>query len=168
MTILIIKLLSTAEPDCSRCNYTTGQIWLPDSLDCQKYYICVKIFKSDNSSYWDNFHVACANTLYWDQSKLTCTDEIPDDCIVQGTALPPATTDPSVTKAGKTTRTVDDAKQHASNRTLCHCHSRMLVQNASRNGVYIITALLGPSTRLNLSASHDSVAKMKLIVSTIL
>ena len=70
------------EPDCNRCDYTNGQIWLQDSHDCHKYYICVKVNAWAGQWYWTNHHVSCGN-LYWDMSKLTCTTKISAGCIDQ-------------------------------------------------------------------------------------
>ena len=78
----IAMFFFTVEPDCNRCNYTNGQIWLQDSRDCHKYYICVKINTWAGQWYWTNHHVSCGN-LYWDMSKLTCTRTISPGCVDQ-------------------------------------------------------------------------------------
>ena len=68
-----------AEPDCTRCDYTKGQIWLPDSQNCHDYYICEKVDTWGGRWYWTYHHVSCG-LLYWDQSRLTCTPMIQPGC----------------------------------------------------------------------------------------
>ncbi|KAI0233151.1 hypothetical protein LSAT2_016591 [Lamellibrachia satsuma] len=76
------------EPDCSRCDYTKGQIWLRDSHDCHKYYICEKITTWGNRWYWTYHHVTCGQ-LYWDLSRLTCTRTKQPGCDVQPAVIRP-------------------------------------------------------------------------------
>ncbi|KAI0235885.1 hypothetical protein LSAT2_013572 [Lamellibrachia satsuma] len=68
-----------SEPDCTRCDYTKGQIWLPDSQNCHDYYICEKVDTWLGRWYWTYHHVSCG-LLYWDQSRLTCTPIIQPGC----------------------------------------------------------------------------------------
>ena len=79
-------------PDCTRCTYTMGQSWLPDPLNCHRYYICEKI--NVVASYYRLHHPTCGS-LYWDQGSLTCVSQKPDDCSVDDvvTVTPPGGTD---------------------------------------------------------------------------
>ena len=81
-----------SEPDCNRCDYTKGQIWLPDSHNCHDYYICEKVDTWAGRWYWTYHHVSCG-LLYWDQSRLTCTTVMQPDCEDQDpvTIIPPST-----------------------------------------------------------------------------
>ena len=69
----------TVEPDCSRCDYTKGQIWLQDSHDCHKYYICEKVDTWGGRWHYSHYHVSCG-LLYWDKSRLTCTETRQPGC----------------------------------------------------------------------------------------
>ena len=74
-------LVAGPYPDCSRCNYTKGQFWLPDRDNCHMYYICEKVDLVYGSWYYRIYHPSCGE-MYWDQDRLTCVRNVPADCIV--------------------------------------------------------------------------------------
>ncbi|KAI0236833.1 hypothetical protein LSAT2_012602 [Lamellibrachia satsuma] len=61
-------------PDCSRCDYTNGQIWLQDRNNCHMYYICEPL---GNGEYRIH-HVTCGE-LFWNQDYHTCVPVMPPD-----------------------------------------------------------------------------------------
>ncbi|KAI0236837.1 hypothetical protein LSAT2_012606, partial [Lamellibrachia satsuma] len=62
------------EPDCSRCDYTKGQIWLQDRNNCHMYYICEPL---GNGEY--RIHRATCGDLFWNQAYHTCVPVMPAD-----------------------------------------------------------------------------------------
>ena len=94
VTLHMMSRCHFTEPDCTRCNYTVGQIWLSDSTNCHDYYICEKVDTWGKTWYWIPHHVSCG-LLYWDQSRLTCTTMIQPGCTDQTgvTIVHPSTTE---------------------------------------------------------------------------
>ena len=86
-----IVLLVWPYPDCTRCNYTKGQVWFPDPDNCHLYYICDKIDRMDGSWYFRVYHPTCGQ-IFWDQERLTCVRSNANctDAVVEYT--PPSTT----------------------------------------------------------------------------
>ncbi|KAI0236841.1 hypothetical protein LSAT2_012610 [Lamellibrachia satsuma] len=72
------------EPDCSRCDYTKGQIWLQDRNNCHMYFICEPI---GNGQYRIH-HVTCGE-LFWNQPNHMCVPVMPADanCVIGPVSL---------------------------------------------------------------------------------
>ncbi|KAI0240166.1 hypothetical protein LSAT2_009126 [Lamellibrachia satsuma] len=63
--------------NCSMCDYTNGQIWLPDSVNCHMFYLCEKIGDAE----YRKHHMTCGD-LWWQQDIHTCVRSPPDGCEV--------------------------------------------------------------------------------------
>lgn len=66
----------TAAVDCHLCDFTKGQIWRPDPLNCHRFYICEPMGDVDGDGVSDVGeyriqHMTC-DELYWDQDLHTC------------------------------------------------------------------------------------------------
>ncbi|KAI0208075.1 hypothetical protein LSAT2_007248 [Lamellibrachia satsuma] len=80
-------------PDCSRCDYTNGQIWLQDRNNCHMYFVCEPL---GNGEYRIH-HVTCGE-LFWNQDYHTCVPVMPADvdCVVGPVNLYPEPSTPGV------------------------------------------------------------------------
>ena len=70
----IVLLMSTGSVDCSRCDYTKGQIWLANPFNCHLYYICEPLGNGDY-----RVHSGTCGQLFWDQAYHTCVPVVPAD-----------------------------------------------------------------------------------------
>ena len=66
---LLFALIVVCAVDCSKCNFTHGQIWQPDFQNCHMFYVCEPFFDSYNIH-----HMTCGE-LYWSQESTTCVRE---------------------------------------------------------------------------------------------
>ncbi|KAK2181975.1 hypothetical protein NP493_373g02034 [Ridgeia piscesae] len=64
----------TWAPDCSRCDYTKGQIWIEDRYNCHMYYICEPLGNGDYRIH----HMTCG-VQFWDKAYHTCVNVMPLD-----------------------------------------------------------------------------------------
>ncbi|KAI0236875.1 hypothetical protein LSAT2_012645 [Lamellibrachia satsuma] len=78
--------------DCRLCDFTKGQIWLPDLENCHMFYVCEPI----GPLTYTKHHMTCGE-LWWQQDIHTCVFEPPAECDV--TAPVRLYTDPSSTEA---------------------------------------------------------------------
>ncbi|KAI0220620.1 hypothetical protein LSAT2_027886 [Lamellibrachia satsuma] len=63
--------------ECHLCNYTNGQIWLPDSVNCHMFYLCEKI----GDEVYIRHDMTCGE-LWWQQDIHTCVRSPPEGCAV--------------------------------------------------------------------------------------
>ncbi|KAK2151820.1 hypothetical protein NP493_2565g00004 [Ridgeia piscesae] len=61
-------------PDCSRCDYTKGQIWIEDRNNCHMYFICEPLGNGDYRIH----HVTCG-VQFWNHVYHTCVSVMPAD-----------------------------------------------------------------------------------------
>ena len=66
--------IPAAKDPCSRCDFTNGQIWLPDHSNCHLYYICEPL----GSGEYSKLHATCGE-LFWNQAYHTCVPVMPED-----------------------------------------------------------------------------------------
>ena len=60
------------DPDCARCDFTKGQIWLEDRNNCHMYHICEPLVDGDY-----RIHHATCGEHFWDQAFHTCVPILP-------------------------------------------------------------------------------------------
>ncbi|KAK2174411.1 hypothetical protein NP493_806g00001, partial [Ridgeia piscesae] len=63
--------------DCRLCDFTKGQIWLPDHNNCHMFYVCEPIGYLE----YRKHHMTCG-VLWWQQDIHTCVMEPPVGCDV--------------------------------------------------------------------------------------
>ena len=83
--------------DCRLCDFTKGQIWLPDTNNCHMFYVCEPIGYLE----YRKHHMTCG-VLWWQQDIHTCVMEPPVGCDV---TAPVVTYEIKSTTRGKTQRT---------------------------------------------------------------
>ncbi|KAK2193943.1 hypothetical protein NP493_4g03049 [Ridgeia piscesae] len=77
--------------DCSRCEYTKGQIWLEDRYNCHLYYICEPL---GNGVY--RVHHGTCGDLFWNQPYHTCVPVMPLDANCEIGPVSPYIPEPTV------------------------------------------------------------------------
>ncbi|KAI0208076.1 hypothetical protein LSAT2_007249 [Lamellibrachia satsuma] len=71
-------------PDCSKCDYTRGQVWLPHVFNCHAFILCEPV---GNGEYLA--HEMTCGDLYWSQEYHTCVlDEPTDRLCLPGIVVP--------------------------------------------------------------------------------
>ncbi|KAI0239671.1 hypothetical protein LSAT2_009633 [Lamellibrachia satsuma] len=63
--------------DCYLCDFTKGQIWLPDRQNCHMFYVCEPI----GYLKYRKHHMTCGE-LWWQQDIHTCVRSPPEGCDV--------------------------------------------------------------------------------------
>ena len=87
----IWSYLTTGTVDCSRCDYTKGQIWLEDWYNCHLYYICEPL----GNGVYRVHHVTCGD-LFWNQAYHTCVPVMPRDANCKIGPVSPFPPEPTV------------------------------------------------------------------------
>ena len=84
-------VFTTGAVDCSRCEYTKGQIWLEDRYNCHLYYICEPL----GNGVYRVHHVTCGD-LFWNQPYHTCVPVMPRDANCKIGPVSPFPPEPTV------------------------------------------------------------------------
>ena len=63
--------------ECRLCDFTHGQIWLPDTANCHMFYLCEKVKVGE----YRKQHMTCGD-LWWKQEIHTCVRSPPEGCDV--------------------------------------------------------------------------------------
>ncbi|KAK2175222.1 hypothetical protein NP493_743g03045 [Ridgeia piscesae] len=63
--------------ECRLCDFTHGQIWLPDTANCHMFYLCEKVKVGE----YRKQHMTCGD-LWWKQDIHTCVRSPPEGCDV--------------------------------------------------------------------------------------
>ena len=104
--------MTTGRVDCSRCDYTKGQIWLEDWYNCHLYYICEPL----GNGVYRVHHVTCGD-LFWNQAYHTCVPVMPRDANCKIGPVSPFPPEPTVN--GKSSVLLVDG--------VCACASYVMV-----------------------------------------
>ena len=84
-------MYATFSDECYLCDFTNGQIWLPDRNNCHMFFVCEPI----GYLQYNKHHMTCGD-LWWQQDIHTCVRSMPDGCDVTAPINPyiaPSTTE---------------------------------------------------------------------------